>query len=71
MLPRRGLGWSGSIYDVDPDEAATSTMSTMRATVTGYAWSSRGRIQEVALGVLSVYVTFALTHVSSLVWTTR
>jgi hypothetical protein len=69
MLPRRQFGWDGSIYDVDTDSAATSSMFVMRATVTGYAWSSRGKLQKAALTVIFLYVGFALAHVTYSAWT--
>jgi hypothetical protein len=41
----------------------------MRATVQGYAWSSHGMVQKAALGVLFLYVAFALGHVGYSAWT--
>lgn len=69
MLPQAVFGIGGSIYDIDPETKNTSTMFTMQAYVTGYAWSSRGKLQKAILGVLSAYVVVALAHVGYSAWT--
>jgi hypothetical protein len=62
MLPKGGLGWGGSIYDVPANEQKTATMFTMYATVNGYAYASSGLVQQAAMGVLLTYSLMALSH---------
>jgi hypothetical protein len=69
MFPRRTFGFGRSVYDVDPSATATSTMLTMQATVRAYAYSPRGIVQKVALGVILTYVVLALAHTGYSGWT--
>ncbi|OQU96584.1 hypothetical protein CLAIMM_02648 [Cladophialophora immunda] len=64
MLPKRGLGWGESIYNISSDVAANSTRLVMRAAVLGYAWSYRGVLQQVHMAVLAMYSIFALGGLS-------
>ncbi|MCJ1366154.1 hypothetical protein MMC16_005280 [Acarospora aff. strigata] len=58
MVPRVSLGQGGSAYEIDVNERKTATMSTMRATVNGYASSFDGALQKAA--ILCFFFTPAL-----------
>lgn len=69
MLPKTSLGSGGSAFDVSSQDQQGATMLTMYATVNGYAWSSRGRLQKAAIVVLAIYTAFAISHFGYLVAT--
>ena len=62
MLPRHGLGWGKSAFEIDPATAELSTSFTMFTTVKGYAWSYTGMLQKAAIATLLVYAAFATGH---------
>lgn len=64
LLPAssHAFGPGGDAWTLTPDEQARSTELRMQATITGYAYSSRGALQQFAMAVLLLYVIIALGH---------
>lgn len=69
MLPKKALGYGSTIFDVSAQEQQDATMFTMKATVNGYAYSSRGILQKSAMVVLLFYSMFAVFHTAYSLWT--
>jgi hypothetical protein len=56
LLPINGRINVGNVsYDISSDEENMATKFQMEATITGYAYSYKGKVQEACLGVLAVY----------------
>lgn len=60
-----------SIFDISLEEQASATEFNMTASVIGYAYSYRGKMQKAAIGVLVAYVVVTFLHLWHSLWADR
>ena len=69
LLPRKGMGEGGNAFDVPVDNQTHFTQFQLSVKVKGYAYSSKGITQKLAMAVLSAYIVLAASHFIYSAWT--